>query len=102
MSCCSICGLMNWVDQVLYSRFSLFKNLAASMANQPSKSIAAIAAPKDAKTSAIPQLAQLDERAGHPEHYYDLMLESCERLFDNEIDQHGFEEQMRCMFGYKV
>ena len=90
------------VYQVLYSRFLLFKNLAASMANQPSKSAVATTASKDTKISTIPQLAQLDERIGHAEHYYDLMLESCERLFDNEIDQHGFEEQMRCMFGYKV
>jgi hypothetical protein len=100
--CCSTRELMSWVDQVLYSRFLFFKNLAASMANQPSKSTAATTASKDIKTSTIPQLAQLDERVGHAEHYYDLMLESCERLFDNEIDQHGFEEQMRSMFGYKV
>ncbi|KAF8552138.1 hypothetical protein OG21DRAFT_1511850 [Imleria badia] len=87
--------------EVLYSRFLFFKNLAASMANQPPKSVAATTDSKDMTTSTIPQLAQLDERAAHAEHYYDLMLESCERLFDNEIDQHAFEEQMRSMFGYK-
>ncbi|KAF8122876.1 hypothetical protein EV363DRAFT_1552445, partial [Boletus edulis] len=87
--------------EVLYSRFLFFKNFAASMANQPSKSTDAISASKDVTTSTIPQLPQLDERVTHAEHYYDLMLESCERLFDNEIDQHAFEEQMRFMFGYK-
>ncbi|KAH0834669.1 hypothetical protein J3R83DRAFT_10184 [Lanmaoa asiatica] len=86
--------------EVLYSRFLSFKNLAVSMANQPSQSTATTAS-KDIKTSTIPQFAQLDERMAHAEHYYDLMLETCERLFDNEIDQHGFEEQMRFMFGYR-
>ena len=36
------------------------------------------------------------------DHYYDLLLDSCERLFDNEIEQPAFEEQMRFMFGVKV
>jgi paired amphipathic helix protein Sin3a len=47
------------------------------------------------------ELAQLDDRAAHADHFYDLMLESCERLFDNEIEQYVFEEQMRYMFGVK-
>lgn len=72
------------------------------MANQPSESTAATAASKIIKASTIPQFVQLDERITHAEHYYDLILESCERLFDNEIDQHAFEEQMRFMFGYRV
>lgn len=88
--------------QVLYSRFLFFKNLAMSMANRPPKGTAATTASKDIKMSTVPQFVQLDERIAHAEHYYDLMLESCERLFDNEIDQHAFEEQMRFMFGYKV
>lgn len=88
--------------QVLYSRFLFFKNLAVSMSNRPSKSTAPATASKDAKLSTMPPFIQLDERISHAEHYYDLMLESCERLFDNEIDQHAFEEQMRFMFGYKV
>lgn len=93
---------MSRFRQVLYSRFLFFKNLALSKANQPKKSTVATTASKDIKTSTLPQLVQLDERIAHAEHYYDLMLESCERLFDNEIDQHAFEEQMRFMFGYKV
>ena len=36
------------------------------------------------------------------EHFYDLMLESCERLFENDIEQQVFEDQMRYMFGIKV
>jgi paired amphipathic helix protein Sin3a len=46
--------------------------------------------------------AQFGERQPTPEHYYELFLESCERLFDNEIEQYAFEEQMRLMFGIKV
>ncbi|KAG5641578.1 hypothetical protein DXG03_004691 [Asterophora parasitica] len=41
----------------------------------------------------------LGDRAAAAEHYYDLFLESLERLFDNEIEQHAFEDQMRFMFG---
>lgn len=47
----------------------------------------------------------LGERSANADHFYELMLESCERLFDNEIEQHAFEDQMRFMFGleaYKV
>jgi len=36
------------------------------------------------------------------DHFYDLMLESCERLFENDIEQQVFEDQMRYMFGIKV
>ncbi|KZP17508.1 hypothetical protein FIBSPDRAFT_911970 [Athelia psychrophila] len=35
------------------------------------------------------------------EHYYELMLESCERLFENDLEVQAFEDQMRCMFGIK-
>jgi hypothetical protein len=31
--------------------------------------------------------------------YYELMLETCERLFDNQVEQLMFEDQMREMFG---
>jgi paired amphipathic helix protein Sin3a len=31
--------------------------------------------------------------------YYELMLETCERLFDNQVEQPAFEDQMREMFG---
>jgi paired amphipathic helix protein Sin3a len=41
------------------------------------------------------------ERA-NAEHYYELTLETCERLFDNELEQGAFENQMRQMFGVKV
>lgn len=81
--------------QVVYSRLAHFKNLAASLAIEPSRA-------GEGKMPSIANIAKLDERAAHAEHFYDLMLESCERLFDNEIEQHVFEEQMRYMFGVKV
>jgi len=31
--------------------------------------------------------------------YYELMLETCEQLFDNQVEQPAFEDQMREMFG---
>lgn len=42
------------------------------------------------------------DRSTAAEQYYDLLLESCERLFDNEVEPHAFEDQMRYMFGTKV
>lgn len=47
-------------------------------------------------------IASFGERVKNPEHYYELLLVSCERLFDNEIEQHAFEDQIRYMFGTKV
>lgn len=46
--------------------------------------------------------AKLSEKAGSATHFYDVMLESCEKLFDNEIEQHTFEDQLRSMFGTKA
>jgi len=34
--------------------------------------------------------------------YYELVLETCERLFDNQVEQLAFEDQMREMFGLHV
>lgn len=47
-------------------------------------------------------LAKMGDRINHATHYYDLMLESCEKLFDNELEQHAFEEITRYLFGLKV
>jgi hypothetical protein len=50
------------------------------------------------------QLAEIKNRhlSTTAEHFYELMLESCERLFENDIEQQVFEDQMRYMFGIKV
>lgn len=43
-----------------------------------------------------------DERFADAAHFYELLLESCEKLFDNEIEVPLFEDQMRFMFGPRV
>ena len=79
---------------MLYSRLHLFKDLAAEIAAQ------------DPKTRRLNHVGITDRlqngETPRAEHYYELMLESCERLFDNELEQHAFEDQMRGMFGTKV
>lgn len=93
----NVCYVFLRLLEVVYSRLSYFKDLAASMVNEPLRTGEVPAA----KLSSIAEIVQLDERVAHTEHYYDLMLESCERLFDNEVEQHVFEEQMRYIFGVK-
>ena len=48
------------------------------------------------------EITKLSERAKDAGHFYDFFLESCEKLFDNEVEQVAFEDQMRYMFGIKV
>lgn len=92
--------------QMLYSRLLLFKNSAkqkADRSNDPSEpSQASIMSGIQA------ELNKLDDRLSGrlhgdaSQHYYELMLESCEKLFDNELEQGVFEEMTRYMFGLKV
>ncbi|KAJ3998729.1 hypothetical protein F5050DRAFT_1805683 [Lentinula boryana] len=42
------------------------------------------------------------EREAAASQNYDILLQNCERLFDNEIEQNVFEDQMRSMFGIQV
>lgn len=51
---------------------------------------------------ALVDLSGLGERSKAASHFYDLLLESCEKLFDNVIEQHVFEDQLRYMFGIQV
>ncbi|KAG1721864.1 uncharacterized protein EDB91DRAFT_1064220 [Suillus paluster] len=90
--------------EALYSRLLLFKHLSARIALSSPKSTSKTKINPVATALGMPSLAhlaQLDDRAAHADHFYELMLESCERLFDNEIEAHVFEEQMRYMFGVK-
>ncbi|KAJ7773028.1 histone deacetylase complex, SIN3 component [Mycena metata] len=82
--------------EVLYSRLALFKGIAARRASADSARV-----PTDPGSFPHPDYAMSGEQATHAEHYYDLLLESCERLFDNEVEQNVFEDQMRFMFGIK-
>lgn len=43
-----------------------------------------------------------DKERNPARYYYQYMLDACEKLFDAEIDQNSFEEQLRFMFGTKA
>ncbi|KAH0581672.1 hypothetical protein H2248_011367 [Termitomyces sp. 'cryptogamus'] len=85
--------------EVLYSRLSLFKSIGAKLAAAGPSRFNPVA--QELQLPPAVDMAILGDRAGKAEHYYDLLLESVERLFDNEIEQHAFEDQMRCLFGTK-
>lgn len=48
------------------------------------------------------RLAEFQKGPSPAAHFYPYLLESCERLFDNVIDQQAFEDITRHMFGTKV
>ncbi|THH20323.1 hypothetical protein EW146_g1003 [Bondarzewia mesenterica] len=79
--------------EVIYSRLHLFKTLSierSKMANAERPSDIAL------RIELSDGLANADAT---PAQYYQLFLETCERLFDNQMDQNVFEDQMRGMFG---
>ncbi|KAF7375062.1 Histone deacetylase complex, SIN3 component [Mycena sanguinolenta] len=82
--------------EVLYSRLALFKGIAARLASQEKAKV-----PTDPGSFPHPDSVNLGDRGANAGHFYDLLLESCERLFDNELEQNLFEDQMRFMFGIK-
>lgn len=51
---------------------------------------------------AAPEFLKFGDQLASPDHYYDFMLEACELLFDNQVEQFVFEDQMRYMFGIQV
>ena len=50
----------------------------------------------------LSDLSKLGGRPTDSAHYYDLLLECCEKLFDNELEQTAFEDQLRQIFGVQV
>jgi paired amphipathic helix protein Sin3a len=87
------------IGQVLYSRLHIFKLIAIERVNDPSFDTNSNATVMDLElmqASSGPQEGQGQITALQ---YYELMLESCERLFDNQVEQLVFEDQMREMFG---
>ncbi len=87
------------IGQVLYSRLHLFKSIAMERVNDPTF---------DGNTTASTMNVELMQASsgtqeGHgrftASQYYEYMLETCERLFDNQVEQLAFEDQMREMFG---
>jgi paired amphipathic helix protein Sin3a len=88
---------------VLYSRLHLFKNIAVERVNDPSFNLRPNATAMDLELLEAGGSAEGQEQTHHvrvtASQYYELMLETCERLFDNQIEQLAFEDQMREMFG---
>ncbi|KAI0336648.1 hypothetical protein GY45DRAFT_1332746 [Cubamyces sp. BRFM 1775] len=85
--------------ELLYSRLQLFKNITKELAANGTDPLEPN--PSLVSKNIQDDLAKLGSRINHASHFYDLMLESCEKLFDNELEQHAFEEIMRYMFGMK-
>ncbi|KAJ3865008.1 histone deacetylase complex, SIN3 component [Lentinula novae-zelandiae] len=73
---------------VLYTRLYLFKSISAQLHEEVGQSPSGSYSPRE----------RLDPTAAQS---YDILLQNCERLFDNEIEQSAFEDQMRSMFGVK-
>ncbi|KAI0062716.1 hypothetical protein BV25DRAFT_1803353 [Artomyces pyxidatus] len=84
---------------VLYSRLNLFKKIAAERMNDPPLSTNANPVAKHLNLALSSD--GLEEVTITAAQYYEFMLESCEKLFDNQIEQGTFEDQMRHMFGLK-
>lgn len=92
--------------QLLYSRLLSCKDLANKLANDPSSPYRSNTLASDLvildTESADSKLAELQKRESPAVHFYPFLLETCERLFDNSIDQQTFEDITRHMFGTKV
>ena len=78
--------------QILYARLSLFKGISAQLVSKP------------VTTDTVQNGANASDSSSNKnvDHYYEMLLGLCERLFENEIEQHMFEDQMRAVFGLKV
>ncbi|KAI0341407.1 hypothetical protein BDW22DRAFT_1430067 [Trametopsis cervina] len=90
--------------ELLYSRLNTFKTLTVQLTSEPQEAREVNSMTKS--LGILADVSKLGDRATDAVHYYELLLESCEKLFDNELEQHVFEDQVRYMFGiqhsYKV
>ncbi|BGP01202.1 hypothetical protein NBRC10513v2_002153 [Rhodotorula toruloides] len=87
------------VLHAMYHRLLAFKQLAADLAS----------AHRDKRLNPIgvdlglsAPVPVVDTGDNPPEHYYEHMLELAEKLFDGEIDQQTYEEQLRYMAGVRA
>ncbi|KAJ7069059.1 histone deacetylase complex, SIN3 component [Mycena belliarum] len=100
--------------QLLYSRLVMCKTIGARLAEEKHASLlvnpvaAALglddpAGPPVVLAQTIQPLAAKDAAAGAPPNVvYMYLLDACEKVFDNELDQVTFEEHMRWFFGEKA
>ena len=86
--------------KVLYSRLHLFKTIAGEQCRPAIQE----GRKSRARTLEYPMgPGHVNPMPGvSAAQYYELFLETCEKLFDNQIDQNAFEDQMRAMFGLQV
>ncbi|KAJ7080369.1 Sin3 family co-repressor-domain-containing protein [Mycena belliarum] len=93
--------------QLLYSRLVMCKTIGARLAEEKHASllvnpVAAALGLDDPAGPPVP-LAAKDAAAGAPPNVvYMYLLDACEKVFDNELDQVTFEEHMRWFFGEKA
>ena len=80
----------------------LFKNIAMERVNEPTFDIDPTTTTMDLELMQASSGPQDGQGRFTASQYYELMLETCERLFDNQVEQLVFEDQMREMFGLHV
>ena len=91
-----------YLQKTVYSRLAIFQGIAAKLASQSSNPRQPNPVAQELGLLPLPDRTSVDDRFANAERYYELLLDSCEKLFDGEIEQHAFEDQMRSMFGIKV
>lgn len=90
-------------SQMLYNRLSTLKDISRkqSTSSPPAQLINPLAIELGLNDVGGPSPA-LMEGVNPSAHFYEHLLDLCEKLFDNEIDQLAFEENMRHMYGTKA
>ncbi|TFY70749.1 hypothetical protein EVG20_g2247 [Dentipellis fragilis] len=89
--------------EAIYSRLHSFKTIAkekTALAHDPLAD-KPLPVADDLQLPTLTELTGVDVDTITGKQYYTFLLESCEKLFDNQIEQPAFEDQMRHMFGLK-
>ncbi|GAA5907361.1 hypothetical protein JCM6882_002816 [Rhodosporidiobolus microsporus] len=84
------------VIHTIYHRLLAFKQLAAELANSHKHRRLS---PLGVKLGLSTPVAAVDTGDNPAEHYYEHLLDLAEKLFDGDIDQQTYEEQLRYMAG---
>ncbi|KIY46777.1 hypothetical protein FISHEDRAFT_75303 [Fistulina hepatica ATCC 64428] len=83
------------IFETLYSRLAFFKEITAS---RDPNALASARHPDVMHMGYLDEVTCVDRPNAE---CYDFLLNACERLFDNELEQSLFEDQMRFIFGIK-
>lgn len=87
------------VQQTIYHRLATFKELTSQLAAERTHQRLNPLAVELGLANSIPMIDEGDNPA---EHYYEHALDLAEKLFDADIDQQTYEEQLRYMGGVKA